>query len=48
VEVPKVKREGKGNEQTLDEKMQYYLQMYKKQHDPQAVEAIRALTKVNA
>jgi hypothetical protein len=47
-EAPKVKSKGKGNEQTLDEKMQYYLQMYKKQHDPQAVEAIRALTKVNA
>ena len=46
-EAPKVKSKGKGNDQALDEKMQYYLQMYKKQHNLQAVEANRALTKVN-
>jgi hypothetical protein len=47
-EVPKVKRKGKASEEVLDEKMQHYLQMYKKQHTPQVVEAVRALVKVNA
>jgi hypothetical protein len=28
--------------------MQYYLQMYKKQHTPQGIEAVRALVKANA
>jgi hypothetical protein len=47
-EVPKIKRKGKAFEEVLDEKMQHYLQMYKKQHTPQVVEAVRALVKVNA
>jgi hypothetical protein len=47
-EVPKIKRKGKASEEVLDEKMQHYLQMYKKQHTPQVVEAVRALVKVNA
>jgi hypothetical protein len=47
-EVPKIKRKGKASEEVLDEKMQHYLQMYKKQHTPQVVEAVHALVKVNA
>ena len=34
-ELPKVKSKGKPTEEVLNEKMQYYLQMYKKQHTPQ-------------
>jgi hypothetical protein len=47
-EVPKIKSKGKASEEVLDEKMQYYLQMYKKQHTPQGIEAVRALVKANA
>jgi hypothetical protein len=47
-EVPKIKSWGKASEEVLDEKMQHYLQMYKKQHTPQGIEAVRALVKANA
>jgi hypothetical protein len=47
-EVPKIKSKGKASEEVLDEKMQHYLQMYKKQHTPQGIEAVRALVKANA
>ena len=33
-ELPKLKSKGKATEEVLDEKMQFYLQMYKKQHTP--------------
>lgn len=46
-EVPKVKSKGKDNEQTLDEKMQYYLKMYKKHHTLDVVGAVRALVQAN-
>ena len=47
-EMPMVKSKGKITEDVLDEKMQYYLKMYKKQHTPEVVEAVRALVQVNA
>jgi hypothetical protein len=47
-EVPKIKSKGKASDEVLEEKMQHYLQMYKKQHTPQGIEAVRALVKVNA
>jgi hypothetical protein len=47
-DVLKIKSKGKVSEEVLDEKMQHYLQMYKKQHRPQVVEAVHTLVKVNA
>jgi hypothetical protein len=47
-EVPKIKSKGKASEEVLEEKMQHYLKMYKKQHTPQEIEAVHALVKVNA
>jgi hypothetical protein len=47
-EVPKIKSKEKASEEVLDEKMQHYLQMYKKQHTPQGIEAVHALVKANA
>jgi hypothetical protein len=47
-EVPKIKSKGKASEEVLEVKMQHYLQMYKKQHTPQGIEAVHALVKVNA
>jgi hypothetical protein len=47
-EVPKIKSKGKAFDEVLEEKMQHYLQMYKKQHTLQGIEAVRALVKVNA
>jgi hypothetical protein len=47
-EVPKIKSKGKANEAVLNEKMQHYLQMYKKQHTSQEIEAVRAVVEVNA
>ena len=47
-ELPNRKNKGKATEEVLNEKMQFYLQMYKKQHTPQTREAIRALVEVNA
>jgi hypothetical protein len=44
----KDQEKGKSSEEVLDEKMQHYLQMYKKQHTTQGIEAVRALVKVNA
>ena len=48
-EVPKNKGHGKATEKAVNEKMQFYLQMYTQgtQHAPQTVEAIRALVEVN-
>jgi hypothetical protein len=40
--VPKIKSKGKANEAVLNEKMQYYLQIYKKQPSPQAGGARRS------
>jgi hypothetical protein len=42
-EVPKTKSKGKANEEILNEKMQHYLQMYKMQHTPRAIEAVHAV-----
>jgi hypothetical protein len=47
-EAPKIKNKGKASEEVLEEKMQHYLQMYKKQHTHQGIEAVCALVKVNA
>jgi hypothetical protein len=47
-EVLKIKSKGKASEEVLDEKMQYYLQMYKKQHTLEGIEAVCALVKANA
>ena len=47
-EVPIVKSKGKTSEELLDEKMQHFLKMYKKEHTPEFVEAVRALVQVNA
>jgi hypothetical protein len=47
-EVPKIKSKGKANEEVLNEKTQHYLQMYKKQHTPHAIETVRTLGEVNA
>ena len=48
-EVPKIKSKGKATEEVVNEKMQYYLQMYAQgtQHTPQKLEAIRAVVEVN-
>ena len=47
-EVPKITSKAKATEEVVNEKMQFYLQMYtKQQHTPQTVEAIRALVEVN-
>jgi hypothetical protein len=45
-EVPKIKGKGKANEEVTNDKMQHYLQMYKKQHT--SIEAVRASIQVNA
>ncbi|XBI12630.1 hypothetical protein VPH35_139473 [Triticum aestivum] len=42
-EVPTLKSKGKASEEDLNEKMQHYLQMYKKEHTPKVIEAVRAL-----
>jgi hypothetical protein len=47
-EVLKTKSKEKANEEVLNEKMQHYLQKYKQQQTPQAIEAVRAIVKVNA
>lgn len=47
-EVPTLKSKGKASEEDLNEKMQHYLQMYKKEHTPKAIEAVRALVQANA
>jgi hypothetical protein len=47
-DVPLVKNKGKTTEDVLDAKMQHYLKMYKKQHTPEVVEAVRSLVQVNA
>jgi hypothetical protein len=47
-EVPNVKSKGKASEEVIDEKMQHFLKMYKKQHTPKVVEAVRALVQANA
>jgi hypothetical protein len=44
----KIKSKGKASEEVLDENMQHYLQMYKKQHTPHGIEVVRALVKANA
>jgi hypothetical protein len=46
-EVPKFKSKGKTNEEVPNEKMHHYLQMCKKQHTPQTIEAVHALVDVN-
>jgi hypothetical protein len=46
-EVPKTKSKGKANEEIQNEKIQHYLQMYKKQHTPLAIEAVSSLVEVN-
>jgi hypothetical protein len=46
--VPLVKNKGKTTEDVLDEKMQHYLKMYKKQHTLEVVEAVSSLVQVNA
>ena len=47
-ELPNIKSKGKATDEVLNEKMQFYLQMYDKQHTPQTREAIRALVEANA
>jgi hypothetical protein len=47
-DVPKIKSKGKTSDKVLDEKMQHYMQMFKKQHTPRVIEVVRALVKVNA
>ena len=47
-EVPTLKSKRKASEEDLNEKMQHYLQMYKKEHTPKAIEAVRALVQANA
>jgi hypothetical protein len=47
-EVPKIKSKGKANEEVLNEKTQHYLQMYKKEHTPHAIETVHTLGEVNA
>ena len=47
-EGPTLKSKGKASEEDLNEKMQHYLQMYKKEHTPKVIGAVRALVKANA
>ena len=47
-EVPTLKSKSKAAEEDLNEKMQHYLQMYKKEHTPKVIEAVRALVQANA
>ena len=47
-ELPKSKGKGKATEEVLNEKIQFILKMYKKQHTPQVIEAVRALVESNA
>jgi hypothetical protein len=46
--VPKIKSKGKANKAVLNEKMQHYLRIYKKQPSPQAIEAVHVVVEVNA
>jgi hypothetical protein len=47
-EVPNVKSKGKASDEVIDEKMQHILKMYKNQHTPKVVEAVRTLVQANA
>jgi hypothetical protein len=47
-EVPNIKSKGKASEKVIDEKMQHFLKIYKKQHTPKVVEAVRTLVQANA
>ena len=47
-ETPKLKSKDKVTDEVLEEKMQFYLQIYKKQRTPQVMEAFRDLIVSNA
>ena len=47
-EIPKIKSKEKATDEVIEEKMQCYLQMYKKQRTPQVMEAFRDLVVSNA
>ena len=47
-EIPKLKSKEKVTDEVIEEKMQFYLQMYKKQRTPQLMEAFRELGVSNA
>jgi hypothetical protein len=46
--VPNFKSKGKASEDVLNKKMNHYLQMYKKQHTPLVIQAVRDLVEINA
>ena len=46
-EIPKLKSKEKVTDEVIEEKMQFYLQMYKKQRTPQVMEAFRELVVSN-
>jgi len=46
-EIPKLKSKEKVTDEVIEEKMQFYLQMYKKQRTPQVLEAFRELVVSN-
>ena len=47
-EIPKLKSKEKATDEAIEEKMQVYLQLYKKQRTPQVLEAVRELVVSNA
>ena len=47
-EIPKLKSKEKATDEAIEEKMEVFLQLYKKQRTPQVLEAVRELVVSNA